>query len=117
TLAPDPEGHQPWALHASTTVSDDAEPGDYPVSAQCAGGIVETTLTVLAAPIDDADQAEADQADADQVSRVPRGAPETGVSAEDVDAGQHVSVRLLAIGIALGAAAGAGAIAWREVRR
>ncbi|MGH3909895.1 MAG: hypothetical protein ACRDRM_03600 [Pseudonocardiaceae bacterium] len=109
TLTPDPEGHQPWALHGSTTVNEDAEPGDYPVSAQCAGGTLETTLTVLAA----ADETDTDQtgADGDQVSRVPRGAPETG------DGAQHISVPLLALGLVVGAAAAAGAIAWREARR
>lgn len=118
TLAPDPEGHQPWALHGSTTVSEDAEPGDYPVSAQCTGGAVETTLTVLAVPIDAAGQTNAGQtgtdqtgADGGQVSRVPRGAPETG------DGARHVSVSLLALGLVVGAAAAAGAIAWREARR
>lgn len=110
TLAPDPEGHQPWALHGSTTVSEDAAPGDYPVSAQCTGGTVETTLTVLAASIDSPDQTGTDQTGG-QVSRVPRGAPETG------DGAQHVSVPLLALGLVVGAAAAAGAIAWREARR
>jgi hypothetical protein len=114
TLAPDPEGHQPWALHGSTTVRDDAEPGDYPVSAHCAAGPVETTLTVLAAPITDAGQT---GPGAGQVSRVPRGAPETGDGAQHAGADRHGSVSLLMLGVAIGAAAGAGAIAWREVRR
>ncbi|MGH4016335.1 MAG: hypothetical protein ACRDSL_20900 [Pseudonocardiaceae bacterium] len=112
TLAPDPEGHQPWALHGTTTVTEDAEPGDYPVSAQCPGGTVQTTITVLGDRIDTGDQT-GDQTEGDdgQVSRVPKGAPETG------DGDQGVSVPLLALGLVLGATAGAGAIAWREVRR
>lgn len=107
TLAPDPEGHQPWAIHGTTTVTQDAEPGDYPVSAKCAGGVVETTITVLVHPSADGGQSDG----TDQVSRVPRGAPETGEYSQDV------SVPLLVVGLVLGMAAGAGAITWRGVRR
>lgn len=124
TLAPDPEGHQPWALHGATTVNEDAEPGEHPVTAQCADAVLETTITVLDPSAEDTGQTGSDQADADaddgagagQVSRVPRGAPETGDGTEHTAAGQ-MSLSTLVLGLALGAAAGAGAIAWREVRR
>lgn len=52
-----------------------------------------------------------------QMSQVPRGAPETGDGGRDADGGQHRSVSLLGLGMAIGAAAGGGAIVWREVRR
>lgn len=107
TLAPDPEGHQPWAIHGTTTVTEDAEPGDYPVSMQCGEGAVETTITVLAGVSRGGGTS---NGGADQVSRVPRGAPETGAGPPDT------SVPLLAVVLALGMAAGAGAIAWRAVR-
>ncbi|MGH3754206.1 MAG: hypothetical protein ACRDRP_16230 [Pseudonocardiaceae bacterium] len=107
TLAPDPEGHQPWAIHGTTTVTEDAEPGGYPVSMQCGEATVETTIMVLAGARHDGGPR---NSGADQVSRVPRGAPETGEGPLDT------SVPLLAVVLALGMAAGAGAIAWREVR-
>jgi hypothetical protein len=105
TLAPDPEGHQPWALHGRTTVLADAEPGAYPVSVQCWNGVVETTITVLG------DVKGHDGNGDGQVTRVPKGAPETGGGHQDL------SWSLLVIGLGLGAVAGAGAIALHEVRR
>ena len=88
TLAPDPGGHQPWAIHGTTTVTKDAEPGDYPVSMRCGEGAVKTTITVLAdASHDDG------KSNGGQVSRVPRGAPETGEGTQDA------TVPLLAVGL------------------
>ncbi|MGH3873888.1 MAG: hypothetical protein ACRDSR_20685 [Pseudonocardiaceae bacterium] len=106
TLAPDPEGHQPWAIHGTTTVTEDAAPGDHPVSVQCGGGAAQTTITVLARKSHDGGRRTGGQ-----VSRVPRGAPETGEGPPDA------TVPLLAVGLVLGTAAGASAITWRMVRR
>lgn len=80
TLAPGPEGHQPWALlGTTTTVADD----------RIADG---------------------------QVTRVPRGAPETGDGTQEL-ATHEISASLIALGMVLGAAVTAGAIAWREAHR
>ena len=53
----------------------------------------------------------------DPDAQVRRGAPEAGAGGQDAEGGPHLSVSLLALGMALGATAGAGAIVWREVRR
>ena len=53
----------------------------------------------------------------DPDAQPPKGASETGDSGRHADGGQHLSVSLRALGMALGATAGAGAIVWREVRR
>jgi len=118
TLASDPEGHQPWAVHGSTTVDQDAEPGNYPVSLECGPVSIDDTFTVLEGQRSDdgrADNRETGSSKTDgrdgQVSRVPHGAPETG------EGTQGVSTPLLAVGLVLGAAIGAGAIAWRTARR
>jgi hypothetical protein len=108
TLRSDPEGHQPWAVHGTTTVNQDAAPGNYPVSLQCGPVSIDDMFTVLDGQRDD-DSKTGDRAG--QVSRVPHGAPETG------NATQDASVPLLAVGLVLGAATGAGAIAWRAVGR
>lgn len=114
-LESDPEGHQPWAVHGSTTVNQDAEPGDHPVSLQCGPVVIEKTLTVLRAQHGSDGRAHHGSGTGGhdgQVTRVPRGAPETGGGAPDTPA------PLLAIGgLVLGAVAGAGAIAWRTIRR
>jgi len=108
TLAPDPEGHQPWAIHGTTTVTGDAEPGEHPVSMQCGEGTVQTTITVLADKRHDGGHPYGDDG---LVSRVPRGAPETGEGSPDAP------VPLLAVSLALGIAASAAAIARCAVRR
>ncbi len=100
-LTADPEGHQPWALLGTTTVSQDARPGDYEVSADCDGGAVSTTLTVL--PAIDGD-GEGD----DQVDRVPVGAPETGGGPES----DPLALVLAVAGLA--GAAGLGGLAARR---
>ena len=73
------------------SVDQDAEPGNYPHSSETGSS-------------------KTDGRDG-QVSRVPHGAPETG------EGTQGVSTPLLAVGLVLGAAIGAGAIAWRTARR
>lgn len=120
TLVPDPEGHQPWALQGSTTVAADAAPGEYPVTVECWGGLVETTITVPGDTNGDGDddggdgdgnRRDASRGDGDQVTRVPKGAPETG------DGTREPTLPLLAVGLGLGAVAGTGMVARRAVRR
>lgn len=106
-LTADPAGHQPWALSGSTTVRQDARPGDYQVSAACDGGPVSTTLTVLPA-VGGTDET---VDDGDQVDRVPTGAPETGGGP---DSGSLAPL-LAAAGLAgLAGFAGAGGVAVRR---
>jgi hypothetical protein len=105
TLAPHPEGHQPWALHGTTTVAAGAEPGNYPVSAACGSGVVQTTITVLG---ETGGTAGGDRDE--QVTRVPKGAPETGAGP------RGFSVPMLMLGVLGGAVVTAAAITWREVR-
>lgn len=100
-LTADPHGHQPWALLGTTTVSQDARPGDYDVSADCDGGAVSTTLTVL--PGGDGDGS--------QVDRVPVGAPETGGGPES----EPLVLVLTVAGLA--GAAGFGGMAARRASR
>lgn len=69
-LTRDPDGHQPWALRATTSIVPDARPGTYPVFADCSDGLASAVITVL--PPDGGAE------DDGQVSRVPRGAPQTG---------------------------------------
>lgn len=103
-LTANPSGHQPWALSGSTTVRQDAQPGDYQVSAACDAGPVSTTMTVLPAAGDTEDTSEDDQVD-----RVPAGAPETGGGPESALPG------LLLTAAGLGGIAGVGGVAVRRV--
>lgn len=52
-----------------------------------------------------------------QLVPIPRGAVEPGDGGGDADGGQHLSVSLLGLGLAVGATVGVGAIVWRELRR
>ncbi|MPZ66692.1 MAG: hypothetical protein GEU83_14670 [Pseudonocardiaceae bacterium] len=104
-LTADPDGHQPWALHGTTTVRQDAQPGDHDVVADCDGGAVSTVLTVLPVCTDSDD-------DGDQVERVPKGAPETGGGPEP----DLLAPVVVAAGLA-GLAGIAGLAARRAARR
>jgi hypothetical protein len=112
TLEQNAEGHQPWAMRGTTTVHDDAEPGEYPVSVDCGKQQLDTTITVVARQAGPTSTAQPKPGAGDgQVSRVPEGAPETGGGADE-----HSTGLPLAAGLALGAGLAAGAIAWRRAR-
>lgn len=70
-LTRDPDGHQPWALRGTTSIVPEAQPGTYPVFADCSDGLAAAVITVLRPDggVEDDDG---------QVPRVPRGAPQTG---------------------------------------
>lgn len=111
-LSSDPHGHQPWAWSARTSVHQDAEPGEYPVTVDCGTRTLSTTISVRGTGQDDerADQSSDDRAG--QVNRVPRGAPETG--------GGPVGGPLAAVFTALGLTGflgGTGLAAWRRSAR
>ncbi|HJQ45220.1 MAG TPA: hypothetical protein VJ870_02695 [Amycolatopsis sp.] len=81
-LARNAEGHQPWALFAETVIRDVPQ-ASYPVSFHCGGEPVTVHFTVLAKekattpakqPAPSTTSSAADQ----QVSKVPKGAPQTG---------------------------------------
>lgn len=83
-----------------------------------------TASTVLDTPVVGTAQAAVGQSvpvpvpgDGDGQMTRPRGVPETGDETERTGSGPQMSLSTLVVGLALGAAAGAGAIAWREVRR
>jgi hypothetical protein len=126
SLQSDPEGHQPWAVHGTTTVNQDAEPGDYPVSLQCGEVSVDMLFTVLQRQPDN--HAKKCGNREEQVFQVPRSIPETEDGIQDTSIQdtrtQDTSTQqdvpgpgpLLAVGLGVCAAAGAAAIVWRRVR-
>ncbi|MBV9847397.1 MAG: hypothetical protein JOZ47_20345 [Kutzneria sp.] len=61
-LAANPDGHQPWALHADGVVRTGAVRGGHLVSVTCGGRTATTTFTVVPG----------------QVRQVPRGPAQTG---------------------------------------
>lgn len=133
TLRQNPEGHQPWAISGRTTVDSDASPGHHPVTVTCGQRRLATTITVLAGPktgpsagptTSATPTAPSAPSAKGQVSRVPRGAPETGGGADTSGAGgatgtgglaEHPVLSLLG-GLLLGSAGATGAILWRRAR-
>ena len=107
-LSSDPDGHQPWAWSARTSVHHGAEPGEHSVTVDCGTRTLSTTIIVRAVGHEEerADQGSDDRAG--QVNRVPRGAPETGGG----PVGGPLAGALTALGLT-GFLGGAGLATWR----
>lgn len=78
-LARNAEGHQPWALFAEAVIRDVPQ-ASYPVSFHCGGEPITVYFTVLSKEKPATSKKETPPAakHAPQVSKIPKGAPQTG---------------------------------------